>query len=76
MSLQSRIDVLIEQGFELVQEGRIVPTTVEKPTFSDRADCFRISMLGAHVAPTWRSEWDNRLLDDEERWAHLRRRRA
>lgn len=62
-------------GYEIVQQGRVLKPPALGLSFVDRVEGFRIGMLGAYPAPTYRSQFDNRLLDDAERWVHLRRPR-
>jgi hypothetical protein len=73
------LDGLIAQaqanGYEIVQQGRITAPPKPGRSFSDRADGFMLSMLGTYPAPTYRSQFDNLLYDDAERWVHLRRQR-
>jgi hypothetical protein len=76
MKLQERIDAALTDGFEIVQEGRIILYDgVEKETFADRAEGFKIGMLGTFAPPTYRSQFENWLFDDAERWVHLRKLR-
>lgn len=76
-SLRELVETALAVGFEVVQEGRIVPYTgTQKETFSDRAEGFKIGMLGTFAPPSYRSQFENRLFDDEERWVHLRRARV
>lgn len=65
----------LAEGFEIVQEGRVLSPDAVGVSFAERVEGFRASMLGSHSAPTYRSEYENRLFDSEERWVHLRRLR-
>lgn len=76
--IQGTIDRLLGEGFEIAQQGRIVKPNLgpgQRECFSDRAEGFSIHLLGTYAPPTYRSVYENRLLDDKERWVHLRRDR-
>lgn len=76
--LQTEIDSYVEQGFAVVQEGRVIVLGVDAPklAFSERVEGFNIGLLGTYSPPTWRSQFENRLLEDEQRWVHLRKPRS
>jgi hypothetical protein len=74
--LVARVAELEAAGFVLVQEGRIIAPPGHGLTFSERAEGFQISLLGAHRPPDYRSAWENSLLDTDRRWVHLRRDRS
>lgn len=77
MSLDATVERLLAEGFEVAQAGRIVPAADPRASFADRAEGFRLGPLGVFCEGNgWRSEFENRLFDDDERWAHLRRRRS
>jgi hypothetical protein len=66
--LEQRVGKLLEQGYELVQQGRVVvafdPEAKPKPTFADRIEHpERASLIRS----------GDTLLDDEEQWFHLRK---
>lgn len=73
MTVQQHIDAAVADGFEIVQEGRVLIPYEEKypkPSFADRCEGFRIGMLGYSGQ---HSTFDNKLFDDDECWVHLRR---
>jgi hypothetical protein len=73
VSLQPAIDACLAEGFEIVQEGRVlIPVRAGDPklSFSERVEGFNIHLLGYSGMHT---RYDNRLFDDDERWVHLRR---
>lgn len=76
--LQEHIDNCLAQGFKIAQQGRVLVPLADpaKLSFAERVEGFDIRKLGTYSAPTWRSQFDNRLFDDRERWVHLRRVRA
>lgn len=85
MTIQERIDAALADGFEVVQEGRVLfPPDTPVPggspsarlTFQERVEGFDIHLLGHYGEPTWQSEFENRLFDDEQRWVHLRKKKA
>lgn len=75
MTLEERIEEALAEGYELIQEGRILMPPKERVSFSERAEGFRFSLLGPHSPPTFVSPYENKLLDDDQRWVHLRRDR-
>lgn len=69
MILAEQIAAAEADGFEIVQQGRVlVPLspTWPKPSFVERVE----GCDAGRIAP------GDRLYADEERWVHLRRRRA
>lgn len=66
VSLDEQIAELVEDGWEIVAEGKVlIPFEAKhpKPTFSERVEGFH------GVSP------GEKLLDDDERWVQLRKRR-
>lgn len=74
--MQELIDERLAEGFEIVQQGRVLRPPKQGVSFSERVEGFQIGMLGTYAPPSYRSQFDNVLLDDEERWVHLRRDRG
>jgi hypothetical protein len=66
--IQPLIDKALADGYEILQEGRVLvpfdPKAKQKPRFSDRVEGCNVSLIRS----------GDKLLDDDERWAHLRRR--
>ena len=74
------LDKLIRQaeahGYEIVQQGRVLRQPEQGLSFNERVEGFDIHLLGVYDESTqWRSQYENKLLDDEERWVHMRRDR-
>lgn len=74
--LDQAVAEAVKDGWEVVQRGRIKETG--GATFSDRADGFQIALLGVHAPPRYRPQFgghtvENRLLDTDDEWVHLRR---
>lgn len=78
--MQERIDKLLAQGFEIVQQGRVLIQDTDpgaaRLSFAERVEGFHIHLLGTYRPPTYRSQYENQLFDNRERWVHLRRLRA
>lgn len=79
MTIQEHIDAALAEGFEIIQEGRILMPFSNGPPktdFDTRAEGFKIGLMGSYPPPTYRSVYENRLFDDDERWVHLQRKRG
>jgi hypothetical protein len=66
--LEQRVARLVDEGYEIVQQGRVVqpwdPQAKPKPTFAERIEHpQQASLIGA----------GDTLLDDDEQWFHLRK---
>lgn len=63
-------------GFKRVQGGQIQQVPPDpRPSFANRAVGFDIHLLGTYGPPDWRSQFENRLIDTDDVWAHWRRSR-
>lgn len=74
--LKRQVKEALAEGFEVIQRGKITRPYEQGVTFSDRAEGFRIGLLGSYPPPTYRGVFENRLFDDEKEWVHLQRRRG
>jgi len=63
LDVESLVEELRAEGFDLLQRGRILRTPAPGVSFADRAEGCDVSRIRS----------GDRLIDDAERWAHLRR---
>jgi hypothetical protein len=65
MALDDLIASREEEGYEVVQSGRISRPYEHGVTFAERAEGCNVSLI----------ESGDALVDDEERWVHMKRKR-
>jgi hypothetical protein len=72
LTLEEHVVAAIADGFEVVQEGRVLAPPALGVCFSERVEGFRIGLLGYTREHT---PYANRIFDDDTRWVHLRKDR-
>lgn len=70
MTLDEHIAAAIADGFEVVQEGRVLAAPAPGVSFDERVEGFQIGLLGYSGAQT---PYSSRIFEDAERWMHLRK---
>jgi len=75
MTIDDQIVAARTDGYEIVQQGRVLRRAELGLAFSERVEGFKSTLLGTYTAPEYRSAYDNLIYDDDERWVHLRRDR-
>lgn len=66
LSLDDQIAGRLAKGYEIVQQGRVLIPYEEKypkPSFAERVEGFKVSL----------NRSGDVLLDDDERWVHMRK---
>lgn len=73
MTVDEHVAAAIADGFEVIQQGRVLAPPAQGVSFDERVEGFRIGLLGythEHCA------FHNRIFDDADRWVHLQKRKG